>query len=76
MNWYGLRDADLNWFDCIKGGLINHGFKQSVINSCLFTCSSSIMIIYVDDIIIATETESQITNLLTSLKDGTNIDTR
>ena len=34
------------------------------------------MIIYVDDIIIATETESQITNLLTSLKDGTNIDTR
>ena len=36
-NWYGLRDAGLNWFDCVKSGLQKCGFHQSAIDPCLFT---------------------------------------
>ena len=46
-----------------------------MINPSLFTYSSPIMIAYVDAIIIATKTKSQITNLLTSLKGGMNMGT-
>ena len=29
INWYGLWDGGLNWFNYIKGGLVDWGFKQS-----------------------------------------------
>ncbi len=33
---YGLKQASLNWFEKLKQGLTDHGFKPSNINPCLY----------------------------------------
>ena len=73
-NWYGLRDAGLNWFDCVKSSLLDRGFNQSAIDPCLFTRGQLLAVVYVDDVIVAGKHTKQIENLLHSLKHGTDID--
>ena len=73
-NWYGLKDARLNWHECMKTGLEDHGFIQSQIDPCLFTYSSLAVVLYVDNVIIIAKHSLSITNLLRSLKDGSEID--
>ena len=75
VNWYGLKDGGLNWYDCIKTGLENRGFVQSQIDPCLFTKGSMMIILYVDDVMIVAKHSTQIDNLIKSLKDGTDMDT-
>ena len=75
VNWYGLKDGGLNWYDCIKSGLQDRGFIQSQVNPCLFTRGSLMVILYVDDVLIAAKHSTHIDSLLASLKDGTDIDT-
>ena len=45
------------------------------INPCLFTRGSLIVILYVDDILIAAKHSTEIKNLIKSLKEGTDIAT-
>ena len=52
MNLYGLKDAGKTWFDFLKKGLIERGWKKSEIDSCLFTKDGIILVIYVDDAIL------------------------
>ena len=52
MNLYGLKDAGKKWLEFLKKGLLEPGWKQSEINSCLFTKDSIILFIYVDDAIL------------------------
>ena len=74
-NWYGLRDARLNWFDCIKSGHIDRSFTQSAINLCLFTHSQILIVVYIDNVLVAAKTTRQIDSLLDSLRYSMHIDT-
>ncbi len=49
---YGLEQASLNWFEKLKQGLIDRGFYPSAINPCLYFKKGMIIITYVDDCII------------------------
>eukprot|EP00956_Cyclotella_meneghiniana_P041039 scaffold212605_cov23-Cyclotella_meneghiniana.AAC.1 len=35
-NLYGLKQASFNWFDKLKTGLVDRGFKPSQIDPCLY----------------------------------------
>jgi hypothetical protein len=48
-NLYGLKDAGLTWFEHLKYGLAARGFKQSLVEPCMFIQGSLILLIYVDD---------------------------
>ena len=38
LNWslYGLRQASMNWYDMLKKGLEDRGFKESGADPCVF----------------------------------------
>jgi len=73
-NWYGLKDAGLNWYNYLKASLIARGFKQSEIDLCLFTRGSLMIVIYVDVVLIASKLKCSMEKVLKSLKEGTDID--
>jgi hypothetical protein len=50
-NIYGLKDAGRTWSEHLRDNLLKRGFKQSVIDQCLFYRGSMILVCYVDDII-------------------------
>ena len=51
-NLYSLKDAGKTWFDFLKKGLLKQGWKQSEIDSCLFTKDGILLVVYVDDAIL------------------------
>jgi hypothetical protein len=69
-NLYGLKQASLNWFKKLKQGLIDHGFHSSAINPCLYFEKGMIIITYVDDFIIVSNSMKDINTFVTSVKDG------
>ena len=52
---YGLRQAPRTFFEKLKAGLEERGWKQSVIDPCLFLKRGMICVVYVDDTIFATK---------------------
>ena len=64
---YGLKQAPRNWFQHIKEFIIGLGFKQTVLDNCLYVlkCDKEIFLLslYVDDIIIAGSNLDSIQNL-------------
>lgn len=57
---YGLKQAARCWTDLFVSFLTTWGFVQSTIDTCLYTCSTSdgiiLMVVWVDDCILATST--------------------
>jgi len=51
-NLYGLQQAGLNWFEYLKSGLTERGYKQSKVDPCVFYRNDAILLVYVDDCII------------------------
>ena len=51
-NLYGLRDASKTWFEHLKKGLLDLGFKPSAIDPCIFYKRGLTLIVYVDDCLI------------------------
>ena len=49
---YGLKQASLNWFEKLKQGLMDRGFRPSAIDPCLYLKENMILLTYVDDCII------------------------
>jgi Reverse transcriptase (RNA-dependent DNA polymerase) len=49
---YGLRQASRTFYEKLKQGLTERGWKQSEIDPCLFLKSGMICVVYVDDTII------------------------
>ena len=45
-NLYGLKDAGSTWFEYLKKGLDERDWKQSKVDSCLFTKSGIILVVY------------------------------
>lgn len=62
---YGLKQAGLNWYNCISSYLLEIGFQKCLSDYCVFIQdkgfdSCVIVIIYVDDMILASSLEAQI----------------
>jgi hypothetical protein len=66
----GLKRAGLNWFEKLKQGLIDRGFHPSAINPCLYFKKGMIIITYMDDCIIVSNSMKDINNFVKSMKDG------
>ena len=69
---YGLKQAAFNWFQLLKQGLEDRGYKhQSNTDKCVFLGKSSIVLVYVDDCIIISKKGSGVAKrLIKSLLDG------
>ena len=69
---YGLKQAAFNWFQLLKQGLEDRGYKhQSNTDKCVFLGKSSIILVYVDDCIIISKKGSGVAKrLIKSLLDG------
>lgn len=67
-NLYGLKDAGKTWFDFLRVGLIERGWKQSDIDTCLFTKEGIILIVYVDDAILISPDKHKIDAEIKSLQ--------
>ena len=50
---YGLRQAPRTFYEKLRSGLVERGFKQSNIDQCLFMKKDVICVVYVDDTIFA-----------------------
>eukprot|EP00956_Cyclotella_meneghiniana_P030036 scaffold74624_cov50-Cyclotella_meneghiniana.AAC.2 len=69
-NLYGLKQASFNWFDKLKAGLVDRGFKASVIDPCLYYKKWMIVITYADDCIIVGNNMRNIDNFVRSMQNG------
>ena len=67
---YGLKQASLNWFNMLKQGLEDHGYKSSDVDPCVFLSKQAIVLTYVDDCLILAKSDVVIDRLVKSLKDG------
>lgn len=70
---YGLRQAGLNWFNCISDFLISLNFDQLEADPCSFIKNKEyedmiIIIIYVDDILVASKCINSILETKTQIK--------
>ena len=68
-NLYGLKDAGRTWYQFLLFGLERRGWKQSDIDSCLFTKGTTILILYVDDAILVSPNKSEIASCIKSLQE-------
>ena len=59
-NLYGLNNSGRNWFDLLKYGLVNRGWKPSTIDTCLLSKSGIILIVYVDYYILLSPSKENI----------------
>ena len=69
-NLYGLKQASFNWFDKLKTGLVDRGFKPSQIDPCLYFKKGMIVLTYVDDCIIVGTEMKKIDSFVESMKNG------
>ena len=67
---YGLKQASLNWFEKLKQGLTDRGFKPSGINPCLYLKHNMVLLTYVDDCIIIGPSKASINRFITSMHTG------
>jgi hypothetical protein len=67
---YGLKQASLNWSKKLKQGLIHPGFHPSAIDPCLYFKKGMIIITYIDDCIIVSNSMKDINTFVKSIKDG------
>ena len=69
-NLYGMKQAGRVWYEHLKKGLIERGFKQSEVDECVFYKGDLIFVVYVDDIIILCPDQRKIDRVVKSLKKG------
>ena len=67
-NLYGQRDAPLKFFNYLKDGLEERGFKQARNEPCVFYTKDVIILDYVDDCIVLSREEKKIDEVLNSMK--------
>ena len=65
-----LKTAGKTRFDYLKDGLIKREFKLSEIDLCVFVNNDSVLLVYIDDLIIISKKKANIDSFVTSLKNG------
>ena len=66
---YGGKDSGLQWANHLKAGLQDVGFKQSLVDPCVFFKTGCVFIVYVDDAIMASYNKNEIDKVFNALKD-------
>ena len=64
---YGLRQAPLKWFEKLREGMIERGFKQSKQDPCLFLADNLVAVVWVDDVLFFAREEKKIDEMIKSL---------
>lgn len=68
---YGLKQVPRAWFEKLKGALVSQGFTNSKSNTSLFFFRKDnkllFVLIYIDDILLTGEHQSQVKNLVHDL---------
>jgi hypothetical protein len=75
----GLKQARLNWYNCISLYLLEIGFVKCLSDCCVFILdkgydSSIIIIVYVDDVILASRLQTQIERIKQLIRNKFEID--
>ena len=74
---YGLKQSGRNWNNMLHDYLMSQGFKQSLTDTCVYTKhtkdSLSITLIWVDDILIASNSDSCLYDIKQAFKDNFNM---
>jgi hypothetical protein len=50
-NLYGQKQAGCVWHEYLVEGLIERHFKQNIVDNCVFYKGSTMLLLYVDDVI-------------------------
>ena len=66
-NLYGLADASFNWFQKLCEGLESEGFVKSEIDQCVFIRDDCIILVYVDDMIAISRSNTVLENIVVNL---------
>ena len=66
---YGLKQAPRHFFNYLSQHLTKHGLRQSSFDPCLFFGSNLVVIVYVDDLLIYSRSDTAIDDLITKLKE-------
>jgi histone deacetylase 1/2 len=67
-NMYGLKQAGHNWYKHLTDDLLQHGFCQSQVNKCLFIRHDCIILIYVDDCLIFSPSQTTLQEITSHLE--------
>ena len=67
---YGLKQASYNWYEKLKKGLEDRGFKPSSIDPCLYLKKGMIVLTYVDNCIIVGNSMKEINYFINSMKNA------
>jgi Reverse transcriptase (RNA-dependent DNA polymerase) len=65
---YGISLAPRLWFEHLRDKLLARGFRQSKFDPCLFYSATVYLVVYIDDVILASRNEADIDKLVKSLK--------
>ncbi|MGH3053369.1 MAG: reverse transcriptase domain-containing protein, partial [Gaiellaceae bacterium] len=66
---YGITQAPKLWYEHLTGALMRRGFTQSRLDPCLFYRGSIILVIYVDDCLLASKDDADLVKLIAELKE-------
>ena len=69
-NLYGFNNSGRSWYDLLKYILVNRGWKQSTIDTCLFSKSGIILIVYVDYYILLLPSKANIQYKINPLQES------
>jgi hypothetical protein len=67
-NLYGLKQASSSWFDKLRGGLLDRGFRQSTVDPCCFLKSDFVFLVFVDDCLLFSRSSASLLALITDLQ--------
>jgi hypothetical protein len=66
-NLYGLKQAGYNWFEKLKAGMTQRGFKPCHSDPCVYTKQDIVVLVYVDDMLIFSRSMRKIKRFIHSL---------
>ena len=65
---YGLKQAPQIWFNTIGKVFKEAGYTQSILEPCLFYSTDSLLVMYVDDILIAGKSSAALDDIKSKLQ--------